>query len=213
MRASRVAAGLAITAILLAGCSQAGDGSLEPTAEPTNPQATETNPKPTETAKPTDSAAPNQSPANPDAEPADIKAVVQASYELFEAQGMTETATFEGAEYALVFDPSIDDYQAALLNRATGESELIFETDYFTLFVIYLIAESETGTITEEAAGGYLAEDENYGTIRFFVSDGIVTAAEGEDQNWRATFEYSVAPELREVLLAERQALLDSFTE
>lgn len=205
MRVSRVTAALAITAILLAGCSEVVERPPEPAAEATSEQLTEPTTEP--------STEPTQKPASPDAEVVDINAVVQASYELFEAQGMTETSTFEGEEYALVFDPTMDDYQAALLNRATGESELIFETDYFTIFVIYLIAESETGTITAAADGSYLAQDENLGAIRFFVSDGIITAAEGEDQSWQSTFDYLVDPELKQVLLSERQALLDSFTD
>lgn len=215
MRAINTIAALAIALAALTGCSQSADSSLEQaTDQPANqttdpsPETTQSEAEQTPTTKPTESEEPEGS-----ADEVDIKAVVLASYELFESQGMTETATSDGVEYGLVFDPSIKDYQAAILDRSTGESELVFKTDYFSVFVIYLIAESETGVITQEAAGAYLAEDPDFGSIRFFVEDGIITAAEGKDKTWEASFVYAVDPELREVLLKERQELLDSFTD
>lgn len=179
---------------LLAGCSPQADSitepsqtaTLEPSASPTTEAQTEAQ---------------------------EIRALVRASYELFETVGMTETVSSEAVEYGLLFDPSIRDYQAVILDRSTGESELIFQTDYFSLFVIYLIAESDEGKITKQAEGTYLAQEQTFGSFRFFVEDGIITAAEGEDQSWKASFEYSVDSELREVLLTKRQELLDSFTD
>ena len=208
-------AAIAISLAALVGCSQPADSSLEQaTDQPVNqtsassPETTQSDSEQTTTAKPTESEEPEGS-----ANEIDIKTVVLASYELFDAQGMTETATSDGVEYGLVFDPSIKDYQAAILDRSTGESELVFQTDYFSVFVIYLIAESETGVITRESPGTFLAEDPDFGSIRFFVEDGIITAAEGKDKTWEASFVYAVDPELREVLLKERQELLDSFTD
>ena len=208
-------AAIAISLAALVGCSQPADSSLEQaTDQPVNqttaswPETTQSDSEHTPTAKPTKGEEPEGS-----ADEIDIKTVVLASYELFEAQGMTETATSDGVEYGLVFDPSIEDYQAAILDRSTGESELVFQTDYFSVFVIYLIAESETGVITQDSPGTFLAEDPDFASIRFFVENGIITAAQGKDKTWEASFVFAVDPELREVLLKERQELLDSFTD
>ena len=202
MRVINTIAALAVALSTLTGCSESINQPTAATSETTQNQGQ------TQTAKPTESPKPEVI----EGEVA-INTVVLASYELFESQGMTEIATSDGVEYGLVFDPSIQDYQAAILDRSTGASELVFQTDYFSVFVIYLISESETGVITQEAPGTYLAEDPELGSIRFFVEDGIITAAEGKDKTWEASFVYAVDPELREVLLKERQELLDSFTD
>ena len=213
MRVTTKLSALAISIALLAGCSQLAAESASPTQEvkptetsPSESPSTESSVEPTEEPE-VDSSAETELGAS------EIRSIVLASYELFESQGMTEIATSDGVEYGLVFDPSIKDYQAAILDRSTGESELVFQTDYFSVFVIYLISESETGVITQKAAGSYLAEDPDFGSIRFFVEDGIITSAEGKDKTWEASFVYAVDPELREVLLKKRQELLDSFTD
>ena len=52
-----------------------------------------------------------------------------------------------------------------------------------------------------------------FASIRLFVEDGFITSAEGIDKTWEASFVYAVDPELREVLLKERQELLDSLND
>lgn len=142
-----------------------------------------------------------------------IKELVTNSYLKFEDQGMTEIVASDGVEYALLYDPGMEDYQAVLVDRSTNESELIYETDYFTIFVLYLMATESDGAFTQEEQNVFLAQDPNYGNIRFFVKDGLITRAEGKDQSWQASFDYSIDEELKEVLLLERQELLDSFEE
>lgn len=196
---------LGIVTILLAGCSAAAGPSISLSPKPSQPTAPSTQGPPAETA-----------PEGADEEPLgghEIKEIVLASFLAFEEQGMTERALSQGDEFDLLFDPTMEDYQAVLLDRANDSSELIYETDYFTIFVLYLMAEASSGTFAQEDAGVFLAQDPNYGNIRFFAQDGLIRSAEGMDQSWQATFEYSVDPDLRKVLLAERQKLLDSFEE
>jgi hypothetical protein len=204
--------GIAILVMTLTACVQ-DPTSLDSTAEPeSSVTAEETQAQEPETTEPEETEPEETEPVLSDAE---IRELVLLSYESFEALGMTETSTgsSDGVEYALLFDPSMEDYQAVLLNRSSGEAELIFETDYFTLFVIYLMSEQPDASFSQESPGVYLADDPYYGNLRFFVEDGLIIASEAMDKSYRSNFEYSVDEELKEILLIERQKLLDSFDE
>lgn len=142
-----------------------------------------------------------------------ISEVIELSYQAFETKGMTEVAQSEGQTYKLLYDPTMEDYQAILVEELSGEAQLIFETDYFTLFVIYLISQSPDGLIEDQGDGRYLAQDENYGNFYFQVSENLIVSAEGKDGTWSAEFSYEVDPELKVLLLEKRQVLLDSFEE
>lgn len=189
---------IAVCALLTAGCSQAPTEQVQTTALV---QATEQEAPTQNTGQQRDDVLDSE----------EIKKLVVGSYESFDTLGMTETSISDGVEYALLYDPGMEDYQAVMLDRSTGVAELVYETDYFTLFVLYLMAEETQGIFTQEAPHVYLAQDPNYGMIRFFVEDGLVVAAEGEDQSWQSSFEYRVDQELQQVLLQERQVLQDSF--
>lgn len=140
------------------------------------------------------------------------RAIMQASYEEFELKGMTETVFSEGETWKLVLDPEQPDYQAALFNLDTGERQLVFETDYFTLFVGYLMLESP-GSMVQITENGFIASAEEYNPIEYFVEDGLVVGARGVNFDWSAQFDYSVDPSLREGLLQLTAELLASFEE
>lgn len=140
------------------------------------------------------------------------RAIMLASYEEFELKGMTETVFSEGETWKLVLDPEQPDYQAALFNLDTGERQLVFETDYFTLFVGYLMLESP-GSIVQITENGFIASAEEYNPIEYFVEDGLVVGARGVNFDWSAQFDYSVDPSLREGLLQLTAELLASFEE
>jgi hypothetical protein len=136
--------------------------------------------------------------------------IMLASYEEFEVKGMTETVVSDGETWMLVMDPEQPDYQAALFNLDTGYRELVFETDYFTLFVGYLMLESP-GSEIEITDEGFIASAADYNPIEYIVKDGLVVGAQGVDFDWSAEFEYSVNPELREGLLELTEELVSSF--
>ena len=136
--------------------------------------------------------------------------IMLASYEEFEVRGMTETVVSDGETWMLVMDPEQPDYQAALFNLDTGYRELVFETDYFTLFVGYLMLESP-GSEIEITDEGFIASAADYNPIEYVVKDGLVVGAQGVDFDWSAEFEYSVNPELREGLLELTEELVSSF--
>lgn len=136
--------------------------------------------------------------------------VVERSYLLFEERGMTETVVSDGEEFVLLFDPEQPDYQAAWFNLDTGESELIFETDYFTLFVAYLMLDVP-GHEIELVPGGFVLSAPEWNPIEYIVKDGLLTGAQGVEFDWVATFEYGVHQELVPKLEALAQQLIDSF--
>ena len=136
--------------------------------------------------------------------------IMLASYEEFEVRGMTETVVSDGETWMLVMDPEQPDYQAALFNLDTGYRELVFETDYFTLFVGYLMLESP-GSEIEITDEGFIASAADYNPIEYVVKDGLVVGAQGVDFDWSAEFEYSVNQELREGLLELTEELVSSF--
>ena len=136
--------------------------------------------------------------------------IMLASYEEFEVKGMTETVASDGETWMLVMDPEQPDYQAALFNLDTGDRELVFETDYFTLFVGYLMLESP-GSEVEITEDGFIASADDFNPIEYFAKDGLVVGARGVDFDWTAEFEYSVDPVLREGLMELAEELLQSF--
>lgn len=138
------------------------------------------------------------------------RAIMLASYDEFEAKGMTETVVSDGETWKLVMDPEQPDYQAALFNLDTGDRELVFETDYFTLFVGYLMLDSPNSMV-EITDAGFIASADNFNPIEYFVEDSLVVGARGVDFDWDAEFEYFVDPELRDGLLELTQELLESF--
>lgn len=142
------------------------------------------------------------------------KDIIQRSFEEFERSGMTEIALSDGIEYRLLFDPTMEDYQAVLLDTSTDQAELVFETDYFTLFTLYLMLETDDSSQIEKVADdSFLASSDDFGLIRFYVSEGLIVGAEDPDGLWESSFSYSVDSELRARLETERQRLIDSFTE
>ena len=136
--------------------------------------------------------------------------VMLESYYRFESEGMTETVFSEGETWKLVMDPTQADYQAALFNLDTLERQLIFETDYFTLFVGYLMLES-TGSDFVPSDQGFIASADDFNPIEFFVEGNSVSGAQGLEQDWVASFDYSVDPELRDGLIQLADELIASF--
>lgn len=185
-------------ALLLTGC--ASQQQETPTIEPSAAETRTTTPEPEVT----------QEPAEPELTEELAREIMLASYEAFESKGMTETTISDGETWMLVMDPEQPDYQAALFNLDTGDRELVFETDYFTLFVGYLMLESP-GSKVEITEEGFIASADDFNPIEYFVEDGLLVGAKGVDFDWSAEFDYSVDPELREGLLELTEELVSSF--
>ena len=192
---------LLTSALLLSGC--ATEQQDLPTVEPSSAVTTGPTPEPELTEEP-------ESTQELELTEELAREIMLASYEEFEVKGMTETVASDGETWMLVMDPEQPDYQAALFNLDTGDRELVFETDYFTLFVGYLMLESP-GSEVEITEDGFIASADDFNPIEYFVKDGLVVGARGVDFNWTAEFEYSVDTVLREGLMELAEELLQSF--
>ena len=140
----------------------------------------------------------------------EVYEVVERSYLLFEEHGMTERVVSDGEEFVLLFHPEQPDYQAAWFNLDTGESELIFETDYFTLFVAYLMLDVP-GHEIELVPGGFVLSAPEWNPIEYTVKDGYLAGAHGVEFDWVATFDYSVDADLVPGLENLAAELIESF--
>lgn len=182
--------------ILLSGCA-----GIAP-APTSSPESSGTTPE-------ASSSQPESSP-NEQLTETSVLEVIERSYLRFEAEGMTERVESDGESFVLLFDPKQPDYQAAWFNLDTGESELIFETDYFTLFVAYLMLDVP-GHEIELVPGGFVLSAPEWNPIEYTVKGGLLTGAKGVEFDWDATFEYGVHQELVPKLEALAQQLIDSF--
>jgi hypothetical protein len=128
------------------------------------------------------------------------KDAIIASYELFEDQGVTESITNEEGSWVLVFDPSLD-HPSAWFEKATGESELIVESDYFSVFVAYQMLSDRDFEITK-TQDGFSAESSRYSRIDFVVKDGLIVGAGSDEfEPWTSTISYQVSEENRSNLI------------
>ena len=183
-------------ALLLSGCTgqvDAPSASVEPSV--TASAADETQ---------------ESSPAGEELAESSVLEIIERSYLRFEEQGMTERVLSGGESFVLLFDPKQPDYQAAWFNLDTGERELIFETDYFTLFVAYLMVDAP-GFEIETVEGGFVLSAPDWTPISYQVSEGYLVGARGVEQDWVATFEYSVDQEFLPELEALAKELIESF--
>lgn len=174
-------------------------------------------PTPTSSSAPSTTTSPSTSASETEADEglavlseAEAYEVVGRSYLLFEEKGMTERVSADGEEFVLLFDPEQPDYQAAWFNLDTGESELIFETDYFTLFVAYLMLDVP-GHEIELVQDGFVLRAPEWNPIEYIVKDGLLTGAKGVEFDSDATFEYGVHQELVPKLEELAQQLIDGF--
>ena len=202
--------------LFLVGCATTGPSTeSQGSSQSPSPSITSSTSEAPEAS--TNSESPSASDSVADGDPvllteAEVYEVVEKSYLLFEEKGMTERVLSEGEEFALLFDPEQPDYQAAWFNLDTGESELIFETDYFTLFVAYLMVDVP-GHEIEIFPGGFVLSAPEWNPIEYTVKDGYLTGAQGVEFDWVATFDYSVDADLVPGLETLAAELIESFEE
>lgn len=175
---SLITAGLLVLGTL--GCQAA------PEAQPSATESSTSTPAETGIAAPSGEAA--------------IK-LINASYLAMEQGGLSEIVVSGDQRFALVYDPSKSEYQAAMQNLVSNEAELLFEKDNFSIFYMYLMLEVQ-GVAIDVFQESYLISAPEWGTIEFFGSDGLIDRAQGPSASWQATFSYEVDPELDIMLQA-----------
>lgn len=138
------------------------------------------------------------------------KSAVINSYEMFESIGVTEELSNTEGDWVMVYDPSRSDYRAAWFNEVDHKSELIFEADYFSIYVAHLMLSDQELSITE-LPDGFKMSSKNWAPIRFRVENGLLVAAESDSHSpWKSKFSYQVSEENRKRLIALERELQDS---
>lgn len=140
------------------------------------------------------------------------KKIVLDSYQLFEERGVTEELKNQEGDWTLVFDPSLSEYQAAWFN-SQGEGELIFETDYFSVFVAYLML-SDRGLETQMTTTGFSMKSENWAQIDFVVQNGLIVGASSKEfEPWTSKISYRVSRDSRDKIAELEKELVAGFSE
>lgn len=139
-----------------------------------------------------------------------VREIIQASYEKFEEVGLTETVVSEGETWKLLYDPSQPYYKAGLFNQDTGANELVFETDYFTHFLAYLMMQTSGFEITGQE-GSFVVIADGFSPLEYQVVDGLIVSASGIGFDWEASFEYRVDQDLQKELVVMADELVESF--
>ena len=140
------------------------------------------------------------------------KSAVINSYERFESVGVTEELSNSEGDWVMVYDPSRSDYRAAWFNEVDHKSELIFEADYFAIYVAHQMLSDQDLSI-QELPNGFRISSKNWAPIRFTVENGLLVAAESDSHSpWSSKFRYQVSEENRKRLISLERELQDSQT-
>lgn len=138
------------------------------------------------------------------------KSAVINSYERFESVGVTEELSNSEGDWVMVYDPSRSDYRAAWFNEVDHKSELIFEADYFAIYVAHQMLSDQDLSI-KELPNGFRISSRNWAPIRFTVENGLLVAAESDSHSpWSSKFRYQVSEENRKRLISLELELQDS---
>lgn len=139
-----------------------------------------------------------------------VKSVINSSYERFESVGVTEELTNSEGDWVMIYDPSRKDYQAAWFNDADHKSELIFEADYFSIYVAHLMLQDQELSITE-LPEGFKISSKHWAPIRFTVKNGLLVGASSNSNSpWKSEFSYRVSEENRKRLISLERELQES---
>lgn len=138
------------------------------------------------------------------------RSVIESSYERFESVGVTEELSNSEGDWVMIYDPSRKDYRAAWFNEVDHESELIFEADYFSIYVAHMMLQDQELSITE-VPDGFKISSKNWAPIRFRVENGLLVAASSDSHSaWSSKFSYRVSEENRKRLISLERELEDS---
>ena len=155
------------SAVLLAGL--AGCAPAETTAPATQSPATATAPEVVEEASVLDA--------------------VEASYQKWLADGMTEEVTSSGDRYILTYEPG-GEFVAGLYNVELDDVIAIEQPELFTVYSAWLMLQEDATTIVE-GDNQLTLTNENYGDFTVFIEDGLIVSGEAVNGSWTGVFRYS----------------------
>jgi outer membrane lipoprotein-sorting protein len=136
--------------------------------------------------------------------------IILDSYQEFETKGLTEELTNSEGDWVMVYDPSRPEYQAAWFSESTTQSELIMESDYFSVYVAYIMLDDRELEI-EVAGDQILISSKNWSPMKLTIRNGLIVGASSNSHSpWSSVIRYQVSGENREKLKTLESELVQS---
>jgi hypothetical protein len=158
-----VVAGFSLVAGL-AGCAPAGVTSSTSTEATASPTASET------------------------AVEVTVLDAVEASYQLWLSQGMTEEVTSSGDSYILTYQPGAE-FVAALYNLELQDVIPIEQPELFTVYSAWMMLKDDA-TVIVEGDNQLTLTNDGYGDFTVFIENGVIVSGEAVNGSWTGVFRY-----------------------
>jgi hypothetical protein len=113
---------------------------------------------------------------------------VEASYQLWLSQGMTEEVTSSGDRYILTYEPG-GDFVAALYNVELEDVIPIEQPELFTVYSAWMMLKDDA-TVIVEGDNQLTLTNEGYGDFTVFIENGIIISGEAVNGSWTGVFRY-----------------------
>jgi hypothetical protein len=155
--------------LILSGCSPVSSSSPSPDSASSPPEATDQTPELDEFAL--------------------ALLAVEASYELFQSAGMTETVTSGGDPYILSYDPSNPEFVGALYNLNFDDVIAVTEKEMFTVYAAWLYANDGTSQVQLTPTGLSITNDVS-SPFEVVIVDGLLVSGSAIDGSWSGSFVY-----------------------
>ena len=154
-----------------------------------------------ETSSPVESAATASATAEETPIEVGVLDAVEASYQLWLSQGMTEEVTSSGDRYILTYEPG-EPFLAALYNLEFEDVIPIEQPELFTVYSAWIMLQDDV-TVIIEGDNQLQLSNPNYGDFTVFIEDGLIVAGEAADGSWTGTFRYEPDAATLELLAQE----------
>lgn len=116
---------------------------------------------------------------------------VEASYQLWLTNGMTEEVTSSGERYVLTYKPSPDGgaFLAGLYNLEIDDIIPIEQPELFTVYSAWAMLKDDA-TVIVEGENQLSLENKDYGDFTVFIEDGLIVSGEEATGAWTGVFRY-----------------------
>lgn len=166
MRIKKLVAPVLMATLVLAGCAPAENNTPEPVE--------------------TSTAAVDQN--QDQAEVTTLLDAVEASYQLWLANGMTEEVTSSGDEYILTYQPG-EEFIAGLYNVGLDDIIPIEQPELFTVYSAWMMLQDDE-TVVVEGDNQLTLSNESYGNFTVFIENGLIVSGEEASGAWTGVFRY-----------------------
>jgi hypothetical protein len=125
---------------------------------------------------------------------------VEASYQLWLSQGMTEEVTSSGDIYILTYQPGAE-FVAALYNIELEDVIPIEQPELFTVYSAWMMLKDDA-TVIVEGDNQLTLTNDGHGDFTVFIENGVIVSGEAVNGSWTGVFRYG--PDLPTLELLEQ---------